>query len=37
MNPNKVEQMWEKSTDNGTTWNVVFRGEYSRANSQGGL
>jgi len=37
MNPNKVEQTWEKSTDNGTTWNVVFRGEYSRANPQGGL
>jgi hypothetical protein len=36
-NPNQVEQTWEKSTDNGTTWNVVFRGEYSRANSQGNL
>ena len=32
LNPNKVEQTWEKSNDNGTTWNVVFRGEYSRAN-----
>jgi hypothetical protein len=32
LNPNKVEQRWEKSTDNGATWNVVFRGEYSRAN-----
>lgn len=32
MNPNKVEQTWEKSTDNGATWNVVFRGEYLRAN-----
>ena len=30
--PNKVEQTWEKSTDNGANWNVVFRGEYSRAN-----
>jgi len=28
---NKVEQIWEKSTDNGESWNVVFRGEYSRA------
>ena len=37
MSPNKVEQTWEKSTDNGTTWNVVFRGEYSRTNSQGDL
>ncbi|HEX7194116.1 MAG TPA: hypothetical protein VF207_04035 [Chthoniobacterales bacterium] len=32
LNPNKVEQTWEKSNDNGSTWNVVFRGEYSRAN-----
>jgi len=32
LGPNKVEQSWEKSTDNGTTWNLVFRGEYSRAN-----
>lgn len=32
LNANKVEQTWEKSTDNGATWNVVFRGEYSRAN-----
>lgn len=29
--PNKVEQIWEKSSDNGATWNMVFRGEYSRA------
>src|SRR5579863_175152 len=28
--PNKVEQTWEKSTDNGASWNVAFRGEYSR-------
>jgi hypothetical protein len=32
LNPNKVEQTWEKSNDNGATWNLVFRGEYSRAN-----
>ncbi len=32
LNPNKVEQAWEKSTDNGANWNVVFRGEYSRTN-----
>jgi hypothetical protein len=31
INPNKVEQTWEKSTDNGATWKLVFRGEYSRA------
>jgi hypothetical protein len=31
LNPDKVEQIWEKSSDNGATWNVVFRGEYSRA------
>jgi hypothetical protein len=28
--PNRVEQVWEKSTDNGASWNIVFRGEYSR-------
>lgn len=32
LNPDKVEQTWEKSKDNGATWNVVFRGDYSRAN-----
>jgi hypothetical protein len=32
LNPNKVEQSWEKSNDNGATWDLVFRGEYSRAN-----
>ena len=30
--PNRVEQIWQKSTDNGKTWNIVFRSEYSRAN-----
>jgi hypothetical protein len=28
----KVEQSWEKSTDNGGTWTTGFRGEYSRKN-----
>jgi len=28
--PGKVEQVWEKSSDNGTTWKAVFRGEYTR-------
>jgi hypothetical protein len=32
LNPDKVEQTWEKSTDKGATWNVAFRGEYLRAN-----
>ncbi len=32
LSPKKVEQTWEKSGDNGATWNVVFRGEYTRAN-----
>lgn len=32
LNANKVEQTWEKSNDNGANWNVVFRGEYLRAN-----
>jgi hypothetical protein len=27
---NKVEQSWEKSTDNGASWTVVFKGEYAR-------
>ncbi len=30
VNADKVEQIWEKSTDNGATWKTVFRGEYSR-------
>jgi hypothetical protein len=30
--PNKVEQTWEKSTDNGASWITVFRGEYTRSN-----
>jgi hypothetical protein len=30
--PDKVEQKWEKSSDNGANWTTVFRGEYSRAN-----
>jgi hypothetical protein len=28
----KVEQSWEKSIDNGATWTMEFRGEYSRKN-----
>lgn len=28
----KVEESWEKSTDNGATWTTEFRGEYSRKN-----
>lgn len=27
---NKVEQTWEKSADNGATWKLEFRGDYSR-------
>jgi len=30
VNADKVEQIWDKSTDNGATWKTVFRGEYSR-------
>jgi len=30
---NKVEQSWEKSTDNGATWHVTFRGAYMRSRS----
>jgi hypothetical protein len=31
--PDKVEQVWEKSSDSGTTWTTEFRGEYSRRKS----
>ena len=30
LTPNKVEQTWEKSADNGATWKMEFRGDYSR-------
>jgi hypothetical protein len=30
LGPDKVEQTWDKSTDNGATWTSQFRGEYSR-------
>jgi len=26
----KVEQTWEKSSDSGATWNLAYRGEYTR-------
>jgi hypothetical protein len=32
VSPNKVEQTWEKSSDQGATWTMEFRGEYSRKN-----
>ncbi len=28
---NRVEQTWQKSSDNGATWTMEFRGEYTRA------
>jgi hypothetical protein len=31
--PDKVEQIWEKSTNHGATWTLEFRGEYSRKKS----
>jgi hypothetical protein len=31
VSPDKVEQIWGKSTDHGATWSTVFRGEYTRA------
>lgn len=31
-NADKVEQIWEKSSDNGATWTTVFRGLYARKN-----
>jgi hypothetical protein len=33
VNADKVEQSWEKSTDNAATWTIEFRGEYSRRKS----
>ena len=30
MAADKVEQSWEKSTNNGATWTLEFHGEYSR-------
>ena len=31
--PDRVEQIWEKSSDHGATWTTEFRGEYSRKKS----
>jgi|SRR5271154_2561013 len=31
--PDKVEQIWEKSSDHGDTWTTEFRGEYQRKKS----
>jgi len=28
----KLEEVWEKSTDNGSSWTTAYRVEYSRAN-----
>jgi hypothetical protein len=33
ISPDKVEQVWEKSSDNGATWKTEFRGEYQRKKS----
>jgi hypothetical protein len=30
LGPDRVEESWEKSSDNGSTWSTVFRGEYTR-------
>jgi hypothetical protein len=32
VSPNKVEETWEKSTDNGVHWTIAYRAEYSRVN-----
>lgn len=34
MAPNKVQETWEKSIDNGASWTTVYRAEYVRANSR---
>lgn len=28
---NKIEEVWEKSTDNGSNWTTAYRADYSRA------
>jgi hypothetical protein len=33
LGPGKVEQTWDKSTDNGATWKPQFRLEYTRKSS----
>lgn len=33
LSPGKVEQTWDKSTDNGATWKPQFRLEYTKKNS----
>ncbi|MGB2665951.1 MAG: hypothetical protein WAK48_18250 [Candidatus Acidiferrum sp.] len=33
----RVEQTWEKSSDNGASWNIVFRGAYSRKSAGAGV
>ncbi len=30
LSPDRVQQIWDKSTDNGATWKTVFSGDYSR-------
>lgn len=30
VSPDKVQQTWQKSKDNGATWYTVFQGDYSR-------
>jgi len=33
VSPDRVEQIWEKSPDNGATWTTEFRGVYTRTKS----
>ena len=30
--PNRLQETWEKSIDNGASWSTVYRAEYLRAN-----
>jgi hypothetical protein len=32
LSANKMEEVWEKSTDNGAKWTTAYRAQYSRAN-----
>ncbi len=34
VSPNEVRQVWDLSADNGTTWNSIFDGTYTRKASE---
>jgi hypothetical protein len=32
VSPDRVQEIWEKSTDNGATWTTAYRADYTRTN-----